>query len=369
MNILETFVKILSSHALLSAVFSTVFVIGVGYYARKKELVPENAAKTLSSILLNLTLPALAFNAFMTNINAQTFTTGLSVFVFGFIAYVLLIVLSFVFFAGYKGDRKDTLRTLMIFGSTTFFGLPIINAVLPAGTLYANLFNIAYRVFLYSYGLAVMSGTKFDKKSLKTIFVNPIVIATFVGFAIWIFQGQLPQVLVEESKNVANIVDGKAVIEVVKEMKSYAFIRIDKTLPWVFRGFKYLGDLSSPLAWLAIGMTLASISLKEAVKEKAVWFYALIKLCVVPASFIAIMYVANIIGGAFGFNLSYNAVLPIVVMLATPPATVAVAYAISYDKESVLSSNASLLTSFLSVLAIIIWVVILSFLQLGGVFA
>lgn len=369
MNILETFVKILTDNTLLGAVFSTVFIISIGYYAKKKSLVPENAAKSLSDILLNLTLPALAFNAFMTNINAKTFTTGLSVFVFGFIGYVLLILLSFVFFAGYKGDRKDTLRTLMIFGSTTFFGLPIINAVLPAGTLYANLFNIAYRVFLYSYGLAVMSGTKLNKKSLKTIFLNPIVIATFVGFAIWIFQDSLPMLEVSESKTVANIVDGKAVIETVKEVKSYAFLRIDKHLPWVFRGLKYLGDLSSPLAWLAIGMTLASISLKDAVKETAVWFYALIKLLVVPAVFLVVMYLVNLLGASFGFNLSYNAVLPITVMLATPPATVAVAYAISYEKESVLSSNASLLTSVISVFAIILWVVVLAFLQVAGVFA
>ena len=40
-------------------------------------------------------------------------------------------------------------------------------------------------------------------------------------------------------------------------------------------------------------------------------------------------------------------------MLATPPATVAVAYAIKYDKEAALASNASLLGTVLVVFAIV----------------
>lgn len=359
---MDLFIKILTNQALLGAVFSTVFVILMGYYARKKNIVPENAAKVLSAILLNITLPALAFNAFMTNINAQTFKSGLSVFVFGFIAYVILIAISFVLFAGYKGDRKDTLRILMIFGSTTFFGLPIINAVLPAATLYANLFNIAYRVFLYSYGLIVMSGTKFDKKNIKTILVNPIVIATFVGFVLWLVQNNAPQTSVKVAATVTN---GKFV---EASVKSFAFFRIDQTLPWVFRGLKYLGDLSSPLAWLAIGMTLATISLKEAVQEKAVWVYSFIKLLIVPAIFVGVMFIANLIGGGLGFHLTYEAVFPVVIMLATPPATVAVAYAINFDKESVLASNASLLTTVIAVFVIILWVIALGVLNAGGIF-
>lgn len=362
---MDIFTKILTDASLLGAVFSTIFIIFIGYIARRKNIVSENASKVLSAILLNLTLPFLAFNAFMSDINAKTFTTGLSVFAFGFIAYIILIGISFVLFAGYKGDKKDTLRILMIFGSTTFFGLPIINAILPAGTLYANLFNIAYRVFLYSYGLIVMSGAKFDKKNLKTIFLNPIIIATFVGFVLWMLQNTgIPQIAVEGTKQVAE--NGAVVSKTIST--NFAFYRIDKTLPWVFTGFKYLGDLSSPLAWLAIGMTLASISLKDAVKDASVWIYSAIKTIAVPAIFIVIMLAFNFIGKSFGFNLSYEAIFPIVIMLATPPATVAVAYAINYDKESVFASNASLLTTVVSVFVIILWIIALGVFKGMGMF-
>ncbi|MDO4814023.1 MAG: AEC family transporter [Gemella sp.] len=335
---MENMSKIILSDTFLGAIFSTISIILIGYYIRKKNIVGENAGKVLSNIMLSVTLPALAFQAFMTNITKETFTTGLNVFIFGFIAYVILIFLGELIFVKIKGDKKTTMSVLTTFGSTTFFGIPIINGFLgAAGTLYANIFNIAYRVFLYSYGLIRMSGTKFEKKNLKSIFGNPIIIATFVGLIIWMFQKQMPQVsFVENGKEV-----------------TYAFLRIDKTVPWLFAAIKYLSGLSSPMAWLAIGITLGNIKLGAAVKDKLVWFYSFAKLMLVPAIFVAIILVIKPI-----LPMSYEAVMAIIIMLATPPATVAVAYAIKYEKEPLLASNASLLSTVLAVAAIIFWIIV-----------
>lgn len=324
----------------LSAIFSTIFIILVGYYLRRKNIVNEQGSKVLSSILLSAALPALAFKAFLTDIKPETYTTGINVLIFGFVAYVLLILIGYVLYARYTGDLKDTMIVLTAFGSTTFFGIPIINGIFgDTGTLYANIFNIAYRVFLYSFGLIMMSGVKFEKKNLKQIFLNPIIIATFLGLFIWIFQNSLPQMMVGD--------------------KSYAIFRLDKTLPWVYAGINYLGGLSSPLAWLAIGMTLASISMKEALKETKTLVYAFNKLIIIPAIFLVILIGLNMIGVHF----QYEAIAAIVIMLATPPATVAVAYAIKFEKEAVLSSNISLVNTVLAVIAIILWIFVLEIIK------
>lgn len=324
----------------LSAIFSTIFIILVGYYLRRKNIVNEQGSKVLSSILLSAALPALAFKAFLTDIKPETYTTGINVLIFGFVAYVLLILIGYVLYARYTGDLKDTMIVLTAFGSTTFFGIPIINGIFgDTGTLYANIFNIAYRVFLYSFGLIMMSGVKFEKKNLKQIFLNPIIIATFLGLFIWIFQNSLPQMMVGD--------------------KSYAIFRLDKTLPWVYAGINYLGGLSSPLAWLAIGMTLASISMKEALKETKTLVYAFNKLIIIPAIFLAILVGLNMVG----IHFQYEAIAAIVIMLATPPATVAVAYAIKFEKEAVLSSNISLVNTVLAVVAIILWIFVLEIIK------
>lgn len=331
-------IKLITSPNFLGAVMSTVLIILIGYYLRYKKIVDNNAAKALSSILLSAALPALAFKAFMSDITKETFTTGINVLIFGFIAYVLLIIAGELIYIKVKGDKKTCLSVLTTFGSTTFFGIPIINGFLGSlGTIYANIFNIAYRVFLYSYGLIRMSGLKFEKKNFKLIFGNPIIIATFLGLFIWLFQAYLPQVAIVSKEATQN----------------YAFLRIDKTIPWLYTAINYLGSLSSPLAWLAIGMTLANISLKEAITEKFAWIYSINKLIIVPAIFLLIMLLLKGI-----LPMSYEAVMAITIMLATPPATVAVAYAIKFDKEATLASNVSLLATVLAVFAIIIWIII-----------
>ncbi len=345
---LSELLKIVLTENFLSAIFSTIFIIVIGYYLRKKNLVNETASKALSSILLSAALPALAFNAFMTDIKPETFTSGINVLIFGFIAYFLLIVLAKIFYLNKKEDLKDTLVILTAFGSTTFFGIPIINGLFGNdGTLYANIFNIAYRVFLYSYALIVMSGSKFDKKNLKQIFANPIIIATFIGLILWVFQANMPQVEVLVKATKPGTEDA---------IKSFSIFRIDKTLPWVFKGLKYLGDLSSPLAWLAIGITLASISLKEALSEKLTLVYAFFKLLLIPAIFLVLLILLN----KFGITFQYEAIASIIIMLATPPATVAVAYAIKFEKESILASNISLVNTVLAVFGIILWIIILN---------
>ncbi len=346
MEIMKT---VLTDPKFLGAVFSTISIILLGYYLRKSGKVTDTAAKSLTAVLMNVALPALAFQAFMTDIKPETFTTGLNSFIFGFVAYIILILITFAYRGKYKGDKLDVMRGLTIFGSTTFFGLPIIEAFLGSeGTLYANLFNIAYRVFLYSYGYIMFSGLKFEKKNLKQIILNPIIIATFLGFFIWMFQASLPQVSVA-----------------VKEgTKSYAFLRLDQTAPWFMKAVGYLASLSSPLAWLAIGMTLAKISLKDAVKDMDVWVYSIGKLLIMPAVMLILMILFRNIGF---LPLNYVAITGIIIMLATPPATVAVGYAINFDKEAVFSSNASLVSTVLSIVAIIIWLVVLAALNSAGI--
>ncbi|MDK9580343.1 AEC family transporter [Sneathia sanguinegens] len=322
-----TQLSVILSTKFLSAIFSTIFIILLGYYLRRKNLVNEHGAKVLSSILLSAALPALAFTAFMQDIKKETYTTGINVLIFGFVAYILLILLGYLFYINYHGDTKKTMIVLTAFGSTTFFGIPIINGLLGnTGTLYANIFNIAYRVFLYSFGLIMMSGIKFEKKNLKQIFLNPIIIATFLGLIVWIFQKEIP------------------------------FARIDKTAKPIFAALKYLGGLSSPLAWLAIGMTLANISLKDALKETKTLVYGAIKLIIIPALFLILLIILNFVGITF----QYDAIVAIIIMLATPPATVAVAYAIKFEKEAILASDISLVNTVLSVFAIIIWIIVLA---------
>ncbi|AUM63774.1 malate permease [Brevibacillus laterosporus] len=350
MNIGEIFISTLTDSKIVSAISSSVFIIFLGFFLRKKEVLSKQTAKILSNVILSVALPALAFTAFMTDIDTESLKQGINLLIWGILVYIVLIIVSKPLFAKYAGDKQDVLRVLTIFGSTTFFGIPIVQVMYGAvGVMYASIFNIGYRIFLYSYGYIKMSGLKMEAKNIKTMFLNPIVVATFAGLFIWMFQNYIPQVHM--------MADGKEV--------SYAFLRIDKTALWLFKPMDYLAKLASPLAWLSIGATLAEISLKDAVRVKDAWYYSLNKVVIVPIINIVILTVLTVTGL---LPVSHVALATVVIMMATPTATVAAAYAISFDKEAVLTSNCSLLSTILGVLAMPLWIVVLEMIKSMGLF-
>lgn len=352
---LEIIKKTLTDNAILGAIFSSVSIILLGFYLRKKEIMNSSASKMLTKVVLTVSLPALAFTAFMKDINGEQLKQGMSILVWGFVIYIILIPITKIMFAKVKGDKQDVFRVLTIFGSTTFFGTPIVTAVYGAvGTMYSNIFNIAYRVFLYSYAFIKMSGTKMDKenfkKNMKEIFLNPIIIATFLGLFIWLFQEKLPQVAVNLNGEVSN----------------FAFLRIDQTLPWVYKPLTYLSRLASPLAWISIGATLAEVPFKKAVSQKDAWVYSVIKIFMVPVINLVLLIVVSKLGI---LPVAFEGVATTVIMMAAPTATVAAAYAISYDREAIFTSNCSLLSTVVAVAAMPIWIVALEVVKNIGLFA
>ena len=350
MNIFQIIIDTITNEGLIAVVFSSIFITLLGFYLRKRGTLNETAGKTLSAVLLTVAIPALAFNGFMTNIDYESMRQGIQVLIWGIAIYIVLIIATIPIFAKYKGDEQTVLRMLSIFGSTTFFGIPIISAIYgPEGAMFAALFNIGYRIFLYSYCYIKFSGLKLEGKNIKDMLLNPIVVATFLGLVIWLTQNYMPQVQVA-------VGDG---------YQSFGFLRIDRTLPWLHRPLTFLQPVASPLAWLAIGATLAEISLKEAAKEKAAWYYTLVKVGFVPAINLVFLLVLSMTGI---MPVSQVAFATMMIMMATPAATVATAFAIGFKKEEVLASNCSLLSTIIAVLVMPIWIIIIEIIYNLGIF-
>lgn len=345
MNFFDVLLTTLKTEKVNTAIFASLAIILLGYYCRKRNIFNEGTAKVLTKVVLSVSIPALSFKSFMADINPETFKNGLGVLIWGLLIYVLLIFLTIPLFAKFKGDEKDTLRVLSIFGSTTFFGIPIVAAIYGAeGALYAAIFNIGYRVFLYSYAYIKMSGLSMKAENIKKMILSPVIIATVLGIVIWLGQSYLPQVMVTTPDKTGEMVQ-----------KSYAFLRIDKTLPQLQQVLTYLASLASPLAWLAIGSTLGSISFKEAIEDKKTWYYTLVKLMIIPAFNIVCLIALKFVG----FPVNLVALGTTAIMMATPPATVAVSYAISFDKDPLLASNTSLLSTLAAVIMAPVWIVII----------
>ena len=369
-NVMEA----LSSMNLWIAIAKSVFIILVGFIFTKTKTLPETTGKTLTKIVMNICLPCLAFGSFMTSVTRENFMSCIFSFAYGFIIYIAFIFLAKALFMWVKdATKKKVMEILFVFGSTTFFGQPLIQAVFPLAFNDSSMFNIAYRVFLYSYAYYAICQSKDTSKEseqketskpsvksiLKKIFVNPIIIATFVGFVLWSLQ------LVGDANDTSNwwVITVNGVNNVPA---TGAFWNIKVSLPWLYQTINTLGSLSSPLVWIAIGCTLGKDSFKEAAKDRNVWIFTFIKIIAAPVINFALLFLINLIPG---INVTFNTLAATTLMWAVPPATVAITYCIDSNKEAVFASSCSLIGTLVSVAFIPVYIILLTVIQSAAIFA
>ena len=350
MNLGKILEDILSNNNIIGTISSVLIIILIGFIFTKKKILSEVTAENLSKIILFLAIPALSYNAFMQDMDSEKLNQSMSLLIWSIIIHLALIFISSIIFKKYGKSEKDVLRMITIFGSTTVFGIPVIQAVYgDLGAMYASVFNLPYRALLYTYGYITISEVKLKKENIGKIISNPVIVATFLGMGVWIFQKYLPQISINENGIV----------------RSYGILRIDKTAYWLFKPMQYLAALNAPLSWLSIGITLAGVPLGETLKSKISWKYSILKVSIIPMVLISLFVGLKLI---VGYEISYIAVATIVIMMATPAATVIATYAINFRKEPLLVSSCSLASSILAVLMIPAFIVLIEILKVMGIF-
>ena len=350
MNLGKILEDILSNNNIIGTISSVLIIILIGFIFTKKKILSEVTAENLSKIILFLAIPALSYNAFMQDMDSEKLNQSMSLLIWSIVIHLALIFISTIIFKKYGKSEKDVLRMITIFGSTTVFGIPVIQAVYgDLGAMYASVFNLPYRALLYTYGYITISEVKLKKENIGKIISNPVIVATFLGMGVWIFQKYLPQIPINENGIV----------------KDYGILRIDKTAYWLFKPMQYLAALNAPLSWLSIGITLAGVPLGETLKSKISWKYSILKVSIIPMVLISIFVGLKFI---VGYEISYIAVATIVIMMATPAATVIATYAINFRKEPLLVSSCSLASSVLAVVMIPAFIVLIEILKVMGIF-
>lgn len=350
MNLGKILEDILNNNNIIGTISSVLIIILIGFIFTKKKILSEVTAENLSKIILFLAIPALSYNAFMQDMDSEKLNQSMSLLIWSIIIHLALIFISSIIFKKYGKSEKDVLRMITIFGSTTVFGIPVIQAVYgDLGAMYASVFNLPYRALLYTYGYITISEVKLKKENIGKIISNPVIVATFLGMGVWIFQKYLPQIPINENGII----------------RSYGILRIDKTAYWLFKPMQYLAALNAPLSWLSIGITLAGVPLGETLKSKISWKYSILKVSIIPMVLISLFVGLKFI---VGYEISYIAVATIVIMMATPAATVIATYAINFRKEPLLVSSCSLASSILAVVMIPAFIVLVEILKVMGIF-
>ena len=170
-------------------------IMAAGFLCRKLRLLAEEAVKGLTNLMLCLITPCMLLKAFQ-----QPYDPGL---LRGFLIsagaaagfYGLEIGLASLLLRDKNDARRRVEHFGAVFPNCGYMALPLLQSLWGSeAVLYGAAFNAAHTVFLWTYGLSLMSSGK-EKISLRKALVNPGTVSVLLGLVLFFGSVKLPALL------------------------------------------------------------------------------------------------------------------------------------------------------------------------------
>jgi len=289
-------------------------ILAIGYFGCKIGILSDVANKHITRLVANIVLPCLVMDSML--------GTGLDISGHDAFIFLLLSAATFVIILAIAFISPIILRTrkvdrgiyhfMVAFSNVGFIGYPVNQAIFGSDSLFfVALYCIIFNIFCFSLGIAFLSGSG-GKLDLKKIFLSPILITTFVAFAIFILDIKLPKFLLDT--------------------------------------FDTVGAIGVPAGMLLVGSALGQIPVRSVFSEWRLYAASLIRLIVVPIAVWAV----------FRLFVKDEFVLALLtVMAALPVATNCTILSIQYGADDILASKAVFISTLLSMITIPLLVYVL----------
>lgn len=294
-------------------------IVICGFVARKKGMMNNEFDAKLSTVTMTFCCPCMILDSVLSNTNMPETSVILSLFGYSFLIYIFCTVFSYVFvrfiYRGVSLSARGVYAFTVCFGNTGFIGFAVVNSLFGSdAVLLAAVYNIPYNVFLFSIGMLFISRTgKADKaksrktelKAISKCFVSPVMISSYLAIILAIL----------------HITDSGAVGTAIG----------------------MLGDATVPLAMLITGSSLAKLPAREMLNDGWTYLTAIMRLLIMPL----------IIFFLFGLFIKDATILAIIVVLvATPAATVGTMMCITYGGDLKTMTRTTFMTTVLSLVTI-----------------
>lgn len=232
---------------LVTQILIILLLAAVGYIAWRKKVINQSVQTGLSSIVLNISVPASILAASNMPMEKEKLPSIFLTLVAAILFYSLSIVL-FRFLARFTSlkEKERTIFSLLgVFQNAAFIGYPVLAIFMPEdGVFYGSFFVATFNILIYTYGISRVSGVR--KFSFKTIFFNLANLASVGMLVLFFLQIKLP-----------------------------GFIQETLSL---------LGGLSTPLSMIVIGSMLASFPLRELFTTPSLYVITALRLFIIPTA-------------------------------------------------------------------------------------
>lgn len=243
--------------SVLTQVLILLILILVGVILSKAGVITKEGASVMTDVVLLIVTPCVIIKSFIRELNPETLR-GLAISVLiAFLVHIGFILLSLLVRDKDKG-RQRVLQFGTIFSNCGFMAIPLQQALLgDEGVFYGSSFVAVFNLFIWSYGITLMSG---DRKRLspKKLILNPGVIGIAIGLVFFLSQIPVPNVLHQSISHVA--------------------------------------ALNTPVPMLIIGYHLYHSNIIGCLKDLKAIISILLRLLVFPAIALVVMYVCGVRG-------------------------------------------------------------------------
>ena len=300
----------------LGKILSVFLIIAVGFGANRLGVLPSEANKYMSNILMFITSPCLI----LSSITAKELTRETAVATVELIIGSCLWFVVFTLIGYYLCTRllkvqpaSDTGVFIFLFASLSngFMGIPITLVLFDSDVLYLMiLHSTVLAIYLYAAGLPLVHiGTEknrgFSRETLLIIFKNPATICAAAAI-VMLFTGlKLPSV--------------------------------------VFDSVDMIGDATTPLSMLIVGMQLGECDFGEVLKNRKLLGISFLKMLLLPVlTFLMVNWLP--------FDVSVKACL--IFAASFPVAVAAVPIASEQNRDSLVTAEMVAITTLISLAVI-----------------
>lgn len=289
-------------NTIVTQVIVLFLIMVVGYISRKRGFINTEVNKSLSELLLNVTLPFMIIASFNFKFSKDMLNLGIKLFLISTVIHTVLLLLGSIIYKRFNEDEYKVLWFITVFSNCGFMGYPVVESIYgKIGLFYAALFNIPFNILMWTAGVFIFSG-RGDKQNLRKAILNPGILSVFIGLIIFLFSVELPTPII-------------------------------KTLEMV-------GSMTTPLSMIIIGSTLADAKIKSIFEGFSVYFGSFIRLIAIP---LTVYFILNLFGlKDFYLNIP-------VIITAMPAAANTVIMAEKYGGNPEYASKVVFLTTILSV--------------------
>ena len=221
-----------------------LIMIGAGYFVTKKGMLDAHTNNQMSDLIVNIFNPMLVLASAANSVGQISLAAMKLAGIIAVGMFLAFIIAGMVLSPLFEKDRelRKIFQLMFVFSNVGFIGIPVISSIFGAEyVVYVSEFMLVYTLVFYTYGIALMDG-KFSKDSLRAM-VNPGTIAGLLAMAVILFEIQLPEFL-----NTA---------------------------------VTYLGNVTSPMALVAVGFALADSDIKKVFCQPRLYLFS---VCFAAAS-------------------------------------------------------------------------------------